>query len=547
MNTKKNSVLLLLDYVAVAIIAIAFFVISNCGFYFCDDLSMAYGGSPIGFGERVREIITIQDVFKLTWWWYFHLGGRLFSVFAQYFFSGLLGNKVWFDIVNTLIFLLLISVCGSLVRNGKKRNVYYVLLFALLFWFLCPKPDETLFWLAGSTTHLWGNTLAFVLLWFFLKYKDGNFSIFGKLGLFIMSVFTVAEFIPCVSICGAFVVYYVFHNKKFKKNAVPFVIGFVVGSMILLFAPGNFKRLALWNTTILGNIHILLHNLFQEIFKYKSLWIFLIVFVWGWIRNKVVVKTWVKRNSILFLSLVWSVIAFSVVFRPDKRALFFTETLSLVLFLKFVFDNYGFIKIGFFDEFLRCNLFMVKNIIVILLLSLFMLDSAFAVVETKKQRNNNDTLLNEIVDSGGIVALDRMISSHRMSYAPRFPYWTWIPLADKYGLNSVRIYPFYCLEKYYYQSFPLENVYVGATNLSIRINNEDLQETNNHVTFTINYLRPKKWYKVWSDKRSNCQYNQTIVVEREKPNVCYNGYCYYIIWLGRENVKNLKSVSYTIE
>ena len=49
---------------------------------------MAYGGGADGHGERVREISSILDVFKLTWWWYFNLGGRLFSVAAQYFFVG---------------------------------------------------------------------------------------------------------------------------------------------------------------------------------------------------------------------------------------------------------------------------------------------------------------------------------------------------------------------------------------------------------------------------------------------------------------------------
>ena len=100
-------------------------------------------------------------------------------------------------------------------------------------------------------------------------------------------------------------------------------------------------------------------------------------------------------------------------------------------------------------------------------------------------------MLNEIKASEGIVALDRMISSHRMAYVAVFPEWTWKPLADEFGLDSVHVYPFYCQEKFYKNVSPLENVAVldwdwGGVRLIVRIEDRNLQETNNHVTFRCN-------------------------------------------------------------
>lgn len=555
---KNANVLLWLDYVAVVIVVAVFFIISYCGFFRADDLSMAYGGTPIGFGERIIEISSVYDVFKLTWWWYFHLGGRFFSVAAQYFFCGLIGNKVWFDIVNTFFFVLLIVVCGSLVGDGKKGRVYYVLLFALLFWLLCPKPDEDLFWVAGSTTHLWGNTLAFVLLWFFLKYRDANFGIIGKLGLFFLSIFTAAEFIPCASVCGAFVVYYVFHVKYFKGNAVPFVVGFVIGSMLVLFAPGNFERAIELEPSFTSKIKGLVFHPVQEIIKYKVLWIFLMVVVVGWTKNKMVVKSWMKNNAILLLSIGWSVIAFSVVFRPDNRALFFPETLSLVLLLKFLFDNYQIFGFRFFNEMRRDDSPAVRCFVMAILFAIFTGDSVWAITETHNQSKNNDMLLKKIEDSGGIVALDQVISSHRMAYVSAcLCKWTWEPLADRFGLDSVHVYPYYCQDKYYKQAPPLENIYIDDYNykniddifgkyvlMYVRIESEKMQGQSNNVVFAIDYSRPRKWYKTWLDKRRNYQYDRTEVVERNAPDVCFDGYCYYVIWFGRENSKNLKSINY---
>ena len=541
MNTHSTNRFLWLEYIAVSIIVIAFFVISYCGFYMGDDLSMAHG-----------EFTSLFDVYKHTWQWYHELGGRCFSVASQYLFCGLIGDKTWFDLVNTLFFLLLIMTCGKLINNSKEERVFLVLLFALLFWFLCPVPRETLFWVAGSTTHLWGNTLAFVFLWFFLKYKDDNFSIVGKTGLFFMSIVAAAEFIPCASICGAFVLFYAFRIKQFKGNVVPFVVGFAIGSVLLLFAPGNFGRTEWEGTSFLGNLQSLLHHPILEVVKYKALWMFLAVLVWGWIKNKKAVKSWMRSNSVLLLSLGWSIIAFSIVFRPENRALFFPETLSLVLFLRFLFDNYQVLEIRFFDE---RSFNSIKTVIITLLFVVFMVDSAYAISETKKQYNNNNKLLSEIANSGGIVVLDRVISSHRMAYVSSFPHWTWNSLADKYGLDSVHIYPFYCQDKFYSRG----NTYIDEAVLEgddsfrkevyliVRINNTYLQKPNNHVIFTIDYTRPRKWYKSWLDKWRNYQYDRTVVVEIDEPEFCFDDYCYYFIWFKRENAKNLKSVKYTIE
>lgn len=545
-----------LDYVAVAIIVIAFFVISYCGFFTGDDFVMDYGVS------------SIFDVFERTKNWYFTLGGRYFSVASQYLFIGVLwNNRVWFDITNTAFFLLLLLACGRLINNGKKDNVFYVLLFALLFWFLCPFPSQTLFWAAGSITHLWANSLAFLFIALFFRYKDDNFNIGGKIGVFILSIFAASEYIPCASLCGAFVVYYAFHIKRFRGNVIPFVVGFAVGSMVVLFAPGNFERIAFENVSYHpSRVFDIVHHPIREIVKYKALWLFLVVLVLGWIKNKEAAKIWMKKNSFLLLSLGWSVIAFSVVFRPNIRALFFPETLSIVLLLRFLFGNDSVLNFRFLDEDKR----VVRCVVLVLLYIAFMVDAVFAVSETKKQNLNDEKLLKELLDSGGVVASERVFSSHRFAYPPFYNIaWEFEPLADKYGLDSVRVYPHFCQDKFFKLASPLENIYIddelrfnsnsndalGNDNdalgkyvrLIVRIKSEELQASNNHVTFTIDYTRPRKWYKAWLDNLRNYQYERISVVESGKPDVCFDGYSYYIIWFGRENVGGLKSVKYEIE
>ncbi|MBR3709416.1 MAG: hypothetical protein IKM99_00460 [Bacteroidales bacterium] len=518
MNQRRTNSLSRVGYVAALMIAVVFFIISYCGFLMGDDYWMK------------SDVSTLYDLVKYTGAFYFYSGGRLFSVACQYLFSGLLGDhRIWYAIVNTLFFVLCMLTCGKLIKDKKEGSVGVVLLFALLFWFLCPVPKNTLFWIAGSPTYMWANTLSFLFLLFYLRYQDGNFSRSGKLGLFVLAFLAASEFITAASISGAFVVYYAFNIKKLKGNAVPLVVGFIVGSLFLLLAPGNFRRAA-WDheSASLLDVGNLLHHPLWEIAKYRALWLFFAVLVFGLIKNKTIVKDWVKNNSVLLLSLGWSVIACSLVFRPIKRAFFFTETLSIVLALKFLYDNFDLKGIA-------------RNVVIALLFVLFSVDSVFAIRETLRLREIHEASMKEIVESGGVVVLDQALSSHRMAYAPIYGPSTERYLTKILDLDTVCVYPYYCLDKYYDQDSPLENAYVAydyyaddpdvpgsVVVLVIRIEEERLQAEGGHVVFTIDCY----------------QRDEPVVFERVEPSYCVGGYGYYPFYFDRDYAENLKSVSY---
>ena len=526
---RKTKTISWLGNVAVLFIVIAFFVISMLGFMMGDDYWMN------------GAVSSMVELVKHTGWFYFHSGGRLFSVACQYLFSGVLGgHRIWYAIVNTLFFVLFIVTCSKLVKDAKAGFASRLLLFTLLFWFLCPVPKNTLFWIAGSTTYLWANTFSFLFLLAYQKYKDEDFGVKEKIGLFVLSFLAASEYITAASISGALVVYYAFNFKKLKGNAIPFVVGFILGSMILLFAPGSLRRAGFDSSCAsLFGVGDLLRNPLWEIMKYKALWVFLAVFVLGWVKEREVVKKWTKDNAVLLLSLGWSVIAFSVVFRPIKRALFFPEALPLVLVLKFLYDNASVIKNRFVDRSHRFNLSIFRKVVTVLLFAVFLADATFAAIETNKQRKNNDVSLSQILDSGGFVALDNMLSSHRMAYAPVFYTNTFKAVADELDLDTVCVYPYYCLDKYYDQDPPLENVFVAydyyaddvdvpknVVVLVMRIEEERLQVEGGHVVFTI-----------------DCGRQEPIVFERERPSYCFEGYGYYPFYFDRDDADNLKSVS----
>ena len=543
---KTEKWLAVLEYAAIFLMAIAFFVISRCGFLREDDLLTRF------------EVSSLSEVFHYTKLFYMTKGGRWFSVASQYLFAGALGDsKIWFDIVNTLFFLLLILVCVALIRPGKESRPGIALVFTLAFWFLCPDPRESVFWVAGAVTYLWAISITFLFLAVFFHCRDENYGIGAKIGLFLLSFVSATEFVSCAAICGAFAVYYVFHLKDFRKNAVPMVIGFALGSLVVLMAPGNFARAAWEGQSFMTKLHDLAEHPLLEISKYKALWLFVLSLVVGRIRNKATFKAWMKDNSILLLSLGWGVIAFSIVFRPLNRALFFPEVLSLVLLIKFWYDNYRTFAFGFMDRLSGRKGLLMRSACLVILFAVFVVDAVFAVRETDKQRRDDDALQNRIAASGGIVAVDRMVSSHRMAYVESFPEWTWEPLADKFALDSVHVYPYFCQDKFYAHDNPgLENTYVEEIHvgddsfgrmvrLIARIETDD-PLPDRPVEITVDYTRPHKWYRSLLNKVRDYKYDRTISVVYPHPEVCYNGYCYYVVWMKRENAANLKHVTITV-
>lgn len=533
---------------AYAIIVIAFFLICRCGFFWNDDYWMGVGGS-----------LSFRNVFVMTRDFYLSWGGTWLSTFFQYLLCGLLwGNKLWFDTANTIMFVCLLIVCSRLINIERKGvNWRGVLLFSLLFWFLCPKPKETLFWVVGSTAHMWTTALSYLFLLLFFKNENKDSSVWKKVWMFCISSFLATSIIPAVSICGAFVVYYLFHFKKFKGNVVFLVAGFIVGSVVLVFAPGNFARASENMPSFVDNMKDLIAHPFEEALKYKAFWLFSFAWLAMFFMNRKAALVWIRKNAILFMALGWSIIAFSIVFRPANRALVFTETMSSVLLLRLV-------HYAQFDEKLlmsnvyqkACAFLHPKRIVIVLLFCVFLLDAGMAIKETRRQSKNNTRALETIAKANGFCPVDAFPSMHRMALEPAYPEWTWDGLAGQLGLDSVHVYPYFCLEKYYSDSLCDGRVYVDQLGLFaygdyslrhigvifVRNNNKEEIECP-PITLKVDYSLPSRWYYKLVNRLLGYELDRSRVVTLECPDLQYgeNDY-YYALTLKKKNLKGLTKI-----
>lgn len=80
----------------------------------------------------------------------------------------------------------------------------------------------------------------------------------------------------------------------------------------------------------------------------------------------------------------------------------------------------------------------------------------------------------------------------------------------------------------------------------IRVKAEEVQESEGAIDVNVDYTRPRKWYKAWLDRLRKYKYERSFAVKELKPIVRFGGYCYYEIWIKRENAKNLRRVEVSI-
>lgn len=520
----------LLPWLFLLVIVISFFAISFLGFYLSDDYIDG-------------EVTSVMDAIRRTGFRYMNWGGGLLSTFFQSLFCGLLrSHKVWFDIVNTLAFVLLTWSAGSMV-GGDRNRVYIILLFTLVFWFFCPAPNQSLFWVVGSTAYLWTHALVFLFLLTHEKNQGKTGSFWYRSALFLFAFLAASSLIPCVSICGAFVVYYLIHIREFKGNIVPIVLGFALGSVILIVAPGNFLRAAADPGTV--EHFLLFKHPVRELLKYRMPWVLVIAWLWGFWKDKDRAFKWAKDHSFLLLTLFWSVVALSIVFSPARRAWLFTETLSMLLVLRFIF-SFGLEQV--FGEKFGGFLGRFGKSLVILALVPFLVDAGLAMRETNRQARHNKAMLAQIQAANGVTGVDKYLSAHRMANAPSYPEWAWNGIAKELQLDAVAVYPYYCQEKYYGHSSLGEDVfydekgllctdsfYGTLTDECIVVVRRHESETYLPIQIRIDYSRPHKWYRKWLDKIRGYQYDRSTVIKRNEPNVVLDDYGYYVVYLKKEN------------
>lgn len=213
------------------------------------------------FGRNTDRISGFSDVIESQFNHYFTWGGR--SVAHTIAQSLLYIGETWADILNSIAYVVLITLIYSIVNFRRQINIFLYIGISTLIWFFAPDLMICIAWLTGSANYLWGCMLVISIIYpyaiYYLKYDntEERKENLAKCALFLFSGI-IAGWTNENLVAGLLTFLFLFILLlKYEKKAIPkwTIVGFIgvaIGCFIMLSAPGNFIRNKIELSTIHG-------------------------------------------------------------------------------------------------------------------------------------------------------------------------------------------------------------------------------------------------------------------------------------------------------
>lgn len=197
----------------------------------------------------------ITNILKSVYLIYFHWSGRI----APYFLGGLFSfNNTLslgvFNIFNSLFFVALIYFIFLLAYSRKPKNLGDLAALLLIFglvWFMPVTFGEVVLWKSASTVYLWSITATLIFIYPYkklLEYENIISDNFVNRVLFLIIGALLGTCLENLSLAICFILICILCYKKKKGGSIvgwayAGVSGYILGTIVLIAAPGNYARL----------------------------------------------------------------------------------------------------------------------------------------------------------------------------------------------------------------------------------------------------------------------------------------------------------------
>ena len=378
-------------------------------------------------------------------------GRSLQSLLTYWVFSNSLNLLIYkFLLLPSLIFTFYFFLRKILKIKIKFISIDFILLF-VCFWFIFPAIDETIFWTSGSINYLVPLFFSIFYLGIFseeLKKKNILVFIFYSIASFLAGSSHLQTFSGCFIVSSFFMfLYYKKNLNKFKSHLI-FYILFLIGGMVLIFAPGNFARLGNFGfeTSTISALYKSILFIFSSVFylgdAQSSLIYFLLI--------TLLFILFFKKFSIKFLNIksnyIWLVAFFvslicviPVINSVTTRVIFFPLFLLTTFFLNIIFFKYN-----------PIYHLKIKKIVFYFLIMIFFLESFLGSLTNYVYKKEHEARIN-VIEKIEADSLKQATVSHYTIVPSRLTY-IHSPKQDREFLNYLS--KIYKIKIKYDDSFP---------------------------------------------------------------------------------------------
>ena len=284
------------------------------------------------FGEG-RPIENMSDVLVSVYNHYFIQHGRIPFVFFSQLFDGVLGKSL-FDIANAI--MLCLTLFLLLFYAHQHRSFFASVLLIFLAFVFLPAFEETHLWLVGSTDYLWASTFIIVFFILFRNYgqEKNSVHLLWLCPYALIAAMYHEGFSLAISF-GLLVYFYVNRKTTFLTAAFPIALAFMIGTTLLVFAPGTLRRthaengidLVYIGTRVVAGVYSLFLTL-------RIFWLAVLMLVYLYRKNRVGLNVFVSHHVVELSAMLISPMILFVDARYGGRINYTIEVLSLLVLLQ---------------------------------------------------------------------------------------------------------------------------------------------------------------------------------------------------------------------
>jgi hypothetical protein len=311
---------------------IALFSISLLGFYFLNLYTNIRGDDFL-----YKFIFTIPKDTGVR-------GIRVESFLVQLFLIP--ENKLWFNIVNTLLFGLFQVLILTRSSNLTIKNEYQYLILILCLWFLIPSWNFTFLWLAGSINYLWGLILVLLFLDFLDRINLKNLQLKNKYLLLILIFGFLSGFTYegiTVGVSGALCILLLKNFRQYKISVLILIFGFLLGTFIMAIAPGNMIRFNSRSTEDYNLYYMILRRCYGFIINFKHLgafWLMMVMFLVLYVKDRTGLKRIYRKHELLIHSIFISLVFLFVVRAYHPPRVYFGISVFSIIVILSILEKY---------------------------------------------------------------------------------------------------------------------------------------------------------------------------------------------------------------
>ena len=214
-----------------------------------DDFSYAFIWDGEHWGNlmdrigRREPIDSLGDILVSQWSHYFTWGGRTPSMIFIQLFAWI--GKIWFDIANTAVFILLMLVLywlsiGGVQSPGRHKGVFLWIMLCMLFGVI--DYMSTMLWMTGACVYLWTGLWECLFLLLILEGQgDRHLTLLAAVSGLLAGWSEEAGSLVTVAL-SAVILFNYYRQHRLKPWMVVGFVFLLIGCGLLMLAPGSIHR-----------------------------------------------------------------------------------------------------------------------------------------------------------------------------------------------------------------------------------------------------------------------------------------------------------------